>query len=265
MSKVKFIIKPKSELGKILLFPELELVQPFTILAGANGVGKSSLSHQFEPDASTELVFKLEDDYTLTNGNLIVKRDSPKPIQTHFYCNSLYNPNMAACQRRNEIRGYDIYAFSNKFECELLSEGEASIHNFDQWYNYIKYKAKDNEFSKDFIHLFILDEMDSGLSINNVIRNMNRLQWFYHRYSKKFEMYFIITANNYEIINLAKGAISMYDGKYFECDDKNHYHDYFWYKNTFIKDNEKFLQTRRRRNRLYGCSIYNHSIDKEEE
>lgn len=219
---IKLKVKDKSNLSEILMFKEI-ILKPWTILAGSNGVGKSSLTGQFY-------------DY-LTKGKCDLEIETDKPLNIFYYSNSYNNNRHTKAVNKAEIRmeDRDIVNFWN---CNHLSEGQSTVYSFLCYEDFLRYQAKKG-FKNNTYYLFVMDELDSGLAIDNAKYVIEELQKFKEKFKEK-EILIMISANSFEFIYNAPEVLDMYTGKY-----RNDLKDYDSYKKFLCNNRKKLLKKRK--------------------
>lgn len=216
-----FTIREKSLLSKILLFDKIELKQ-VTLLFGGNGVGKSSL---------IQGILKQRDiDYELS-----------KPTTAYSYINS--KQNFREMERNDHLSINDMYdpgVLARKFAAGDLSEGQSIIFSIQDIFDLCEAIDSDKD------HIILLDEIDSGLSVDNVDYLARKIK----RICKKHpNIQFVIAFNNYEFCRTFKDVFNMYNGEWVKI---NSYDEYF----NLIKSNRNMLLKKRKRNMFTGNSNF---------
>lgn len=210
-------VKPKTELSKILFAKKYDLSQKVNLLFGSNGVGKTTLIEAI-------LGNKHKNEYAYDKND--------KPTLMFSYSNSTQNKRHMT---NNPYLKYQDYfnpdLINQMFTAKELSEGQSIIYTIQEFL----YLAKtENDTNKDY--LFLIDELDSGLSIDNII-------WVCDKINKiikdRENIQFIIAFNNYEFCNQFKTVTNMYTGKLEVIDS------YDEYKNKLISNREKLLKKRK--------------------
>lgn len=220
---IKSIIATEdSLLSKVLFFREIEL-QQVTLLMGGNGVGKSTLLNEI-----------------LNQRCDIV---TPEPTRMYSYVNS--KQNFKEMDRNDQLSYQDMFdpnLISRKFSAGELSEGQSIIYSLQEIFQLCKYLSE--EPTENFIVL--LDEIDSGLSVDNVEYLAKKIK----RIAKSNpNIQFLIAFNNYEFCREFKTVFNMYTGKWTTISS---YDDY---RNT-IKSNRKELLKKRKNNQFTGRSNF---------
>lgn len=218
---IKLKVKDKSNLSEILMFNEM-IVKPWTVLAGSNGVGKSSLTSQFR-------------NY-LTEGKWDLELKTDKKLNIYYYSNSYNNHRHTKAMNSAEIRmeGRDVV---NIWNCNHLSEGQSTVYSFLCYEDFLKYQAKKG-FKDDIAYLFVMDELDSGLSADNAKFLIEKLQKFKNQFKEK-DILMMISANSFEFVRSVPEVLDMYTGKY-----RDDLKDYDSYINFLCKNRKKLLKKR---------------------
>lgn len=123
--------------------------------------------------------------------------------------------------------------FFNRISTSSVSEGQSLVLTINSFFESMKYGAK-NQGNVERDIVFLIDEMDSGLSIENIDWVASELKTLYRLLPKS---QFIVFFNNYESyakLSRYKDAItlSMYDGKPVSFRSYDEYAD-------FIRSNQK--------------------------
>lgn len=216
-----FTIKEDSELSKILFFKRIELKQ-ITLLFGGNGVGKSSLING--------ILNKKEISYELNKKTLL-----------YSYINS--KQNLKELSRNDKLSyedQFDPLIITKKFNADELSEGQSIIYSIQEIFELC------NQLDSDLDHLILLDEVDSGLSADNVEYIARKIKSIC---KAKPNIQFIIAFNNYEFCKTFKEVFNMYNGEWIKIDN---YETYF----KLLKENRKRLLSKRKRNMFTGRSVF---------
>lgn len=235
----KFIVRKGTRIEDILFFNKIEL-EPVTLLLGGNGVGKSSL---IQAILNQELDFESDDP---NNATMIAS-----------YINS--KQNLREMQRNTNLTYsdmFDPYIITRKMKADDLSEGQSIVYSMQDIFKLCKEIKEDKTDDKDY--LFVLDEVDSGLSIDNVSYLAKKIKKINKDYPK---INFIISFNNYEFCKVFKNAFNMYNGEWVKI---NSYDEYC----KIINDNRKMLLKKRKNNLFTGNSNFykdEYKKDSEEE
>lgn len=215
-----FTVKKNSTLSKVLFFDKIELKQ-VTLLFGGNGVGKSSLINYI---LKNKLNFELD-----------------KPTKIYSYINS--KQNFKEIHNNDHLSYEDMFnpgIFARKFDAEKLSEGQSIIYSIQDIFELCKQLEQKED------HLILLDEVDSGLSVDNVEYVAKKIKQIA---KNNPNIQFIIAFNNYEFCRIFKDVFNMYTGEWIKIKDYNEYFD-------LIKANRKALLNKRKRNMFTGKSEF---------
>lgn len=185
-------VKPKSFESDILLFKTARF-RRLNILFGGNGVGKTTLlngiaNNKLELNTDKELIIK----------SYVNSRDNFRHIDKTNY----KNIGIAAIQKMN---------------ANNLSEGQSIIYSLLAYLENTKKIAEENP---DKTVVLILDEVDSGLSAENI--NMI-LHMILELLEIKNTQLFIST-NHYHFVHVFKKVFSMYTGELIML---NSYEEYY--------------------------------------
>ena len=215
-------INKGSNLEEILFFNKMNLEQA-TLLFGANGVGKSSL---------IKGILKQKE----------IKFNCDKEIKLYSYINNEQNfRNMNKNSNLSYEDMFNPYLINKKYNAEELSEGQSIIYSLQDIFE-LCVQIKDD--SNDSI--ILLDEIDSGLSIDNVDYLSDKIKEITDKYSN---IQFIITFNNFEFCRNFPKVFNMYNGKYITIES------YEQYRNI-INSNREMLLEKRHNNMFTGDSDF---------
>jgi len=188
-------INPETRTSKILFFDKIDLTQ-FTSnvipLFGPNGAGKSTLLQSI-----IDRGFRKSNDVTV---------NITKGIGTTFFAYRNSVDNFKNAEPRTIDQTYDPVFNKLKWDARLISEGQSVIFSImdllDHLYNEYKHVSESDVF-------VVLDEIDSGLSIDNidvVMRKIKRIT----RISKQVQL--MLSFNNPRVLKWFPEVLSMYDG-----------------------------------------------------
>ena len=215
-------INKGSNLEEILFFNKMNLEQ-VTLLFGANGVGKSSL---------IKGILKQKE----------IKFNCDKETKLYSYINTEQNfRNMDKNSNLSYKDMFNPYLFKQKFDASELSEGQSIIYSLQDIFE-LCVQIKDD--SNDSV--ILLDEIDSGLSIDNVEYLSDKIKEITDKYSN---IQFIIAFNNFEFCRNFPKVFNMYNGKYITIES------YEQYRNI-INSNREMLLEKRHNNMFTGDSDF---------
>lgn len=188
-------VPEKSNLRNILLFTEVNILESPTPniipLFGPNGAGKSTFIKAIK-DKGIEL--ESDDCNHLIFG----------------YANSTDNFKVRRSRSIDDIP----YYLKEKFDAYSLSEGQSILHSAMDLIEYLKPSKGDEMFSCDGGQLIILlDELDSGLSIDNIDTVMRKIK---NVLRKRDDIQIFMSFNNPRVLKHFHYVLSMYDGKFIE-------------------------------------------------
>lgn len=219
-------VNPRTVEKKILMFKEInldELPNPQIVpLFGANGSGKTTLLNGIEDTVhamSYEEIRKKREEMDRTD--ILIESLKGKAPKKGNYCFELdmdKEPTMLLAYRnskdnfRNKEAGsyfesFDLNYISQKLTAQALSEGQSIVYSGFGLFDTIQEEL----FSENPKNLIVLiDELDSGLSIDNLIHAYSRIEVLAHTSSN---VQFFISFNNPFILRYFHECISMYTGK----------------------------------------------------
>lgn len=190
----KIKLKKNSYPEKILLFNEIDLsslpTPKIVPLFGANGSGKTTLIKSLENKG----------DY---KDSLTIEKDEGKHIIL-LYRNS--SNNFRVRELGADCTPAELLA---RFNAQSISEGQSIMYSL----NILLYELKYNEtsvFKSSSQYIFLLDEFDSGLSIDNIDNVLNSLKYIGEN-NENIQVFF--SFNNPYVLKYFPYVVSMYDGK----------------------------------------------------
>ena len=186
-------VRPDSFEKEVLFFKEVDLTQfknRVVPLFGPNGVGKSTFIKSLEEQ------------------KLDIKID--RPTLVYSYQNS--RDNFKTRQARSYEESFDIVFLRAKLDARSISEGQSIIHSmFDLLDGLMKNGGLPPEEGKDKV--ILLDEIDSGMSIDNIDITMRKIKYLLRT---RPDLQFIMSFNSPRVLKFFPQVLSMYDGKMIE-------------------------------------------------
>lgn len=189
----KITVKPDTLPYKILFFHELDLTQFGQVvpLFGPNGAGKSTLI-QGIIDAGMKENDNIK--VTITHG-----------IKTSFYAYRNSADNLRTCKPKTYAMAYDIGFHALQWDARSLSEGQSVIFSVMDLLD-----SLDTDEIVDGEHTtIVLDEIDSGLSIDNIDMVMRKIRRIVKR---RNDVQIIFSFNQPRVLKWFPDVLSMYDG-----------------------------------------------------
>lgn len=177
-------VNKKDEIGKRLNFRKCELKQ-VNFLFGPNGVGKTTLLNE---------IFNIGTDRGSDNVEVNLEKNKKHCSVKYFNSVDNYNSDGYNAKTTDEI--------ILKLKTGCLSEGERVIFSLN---SLLRFFEMDNDRKEDGDYIVLIDEFDSGMSINNIVNTMKRI---YGIVQRKSNVQFIISFNNYEVIGSYPGRLS---------------------------------------------------------
>lgn len=139
------------------------------------------------------------DEESLCGGIAVPK----KPIALYSYCNGQDN-----LRRGSHDKLENVDRFVSFFESQHLSEGQTIMYSLKDFINGL---ISDKEAHKENQNILLLmDEFDSGLSIENVIYLCRRMKVLTHKWP---DMQIIFAFNNPAVLTVFPDVISVYTGE----------------------------------------------------
>lgn len=209
---IQSILISDKKIKDVLLFDKLEDIRKINLLFGGNGVGKTTLLKSIREGRVT----------LKTKGDILIKS------YTNSIENAKININKELINTRDFVKAVNVSSFS---------EGQSIIHYVLSFLYDIKEIATDKSI------VVLLDEIDSGLSAENI----NMLLWTIKELVDTKNVQFFISTNHYHFVYALKNVLNMYDGTYIQIDT---YEEYFKLLNEGVfkmkesnKRNFDFLNT----------------------
>lgn len=174
----------------VLFFHEADLTQfsnNVVPLFGPNGIGKSTLIHALETKAVNTVLSRTTMIYSYQNG-----RDNFKIRQARTYSEA-----------------FDPRFLNSKFDAQSISEGQSIIYSMFDLLDGLN-PSGELKVEDGIDILILLDEIDSGMSIDNVDKTMRKIKWLVN---KRDDLQFILSFNSPRVLKHFPEVLSMYDGK----------------------------------------------------
>lgn len=205
--------------SQIMLFETADLTKmknpKIVPLFGPNGAGKTTLlqtlretlqyeTHlaKFKDDKDFQW-YKKQIDIDLINKGCIVEKDN-KPYLVAKYSNVENN------FKDGEIgtNTFDPYLINSRFEAKTLSEGQSIVYSIYHLFDLLKPGKNMLQCPDGELFVFI-DELDSGLSIDNLDMFMRKLKYILR---KRDDIQIFFSFNNPRCLSFFPEVLSMYDG-----------------------------------------------------
>ena len=201
LQKVKVI--PDSFEDYILMVKEFDFTKMpdirFIPIFGANGVGKTVLLKAIAGDSPRQFI---------RPGAKAVELITDKETECYSYIGSIDNFKTRRARSYNEAFSTDFIVM--KLDARDLSEGQSIIYSL---FDLLKGAAEPGD---DFFgaehnsdKIILIDEMDSGLSINHIDTAMEYIK---KSLKNRTDTQFIISFNNPYLLHHFDTVLSMYDG-----------------------------------------------------
>ena len=233
----KIIIKPNSLQSKILLFDEIDLLNlpdPRIVpLFGSNGIGKSTLLNAIYYSLIDKR--RIKDRIIRENGFFCVGVDKnqlagcyPSEVRAVLMPSGI---KLITTDKKNIIKKYmnslnnirsgtDSAIDSEQFlnGVDLLSEGQSILYSAQELLKDIDNLCKNPNSNSSVDIIIILDEIDSGLSLDNIDFVMNKLVKLL---SIRKDIQIFMSFNSPLILKYFPYVISMYDGNVLKLQNEN--------------------------------------------
>lgn len=184
-----FSVKPDTFVEDILFFASADFnsfdshVIP---LFGPNGVGKSTLIKAFEDQK--------------------VNISTDKPTKFFSYQNS--RDNFKHREARSYHESFEPWFIKGRLDAQIISEGQSIIYSFFDLLDCFKdYESLPILESQDY--LLLLDEIDSGMSIDNIDTAMRKIKYLLR---VRNDLQIIMSFNSPRVLKWFPDVLSMYDG-----------------------------------------------------
>lgn len=184
-------INPNTQTSDVLFFQEVDLTafdNHVVPLFGPNGVGKSTF------------IQAIIDNGTKKRQHLTLSL-SDKPTTFYAYRNSTDNFKIAQPQSYEMV--FDPVFMKMQWDAKSISEGQSVIYSIMGLLDIALHRGDDgNDLT------IVLDEIDSGLSIDNIDVVMRKIK----RIVKRGDTQFIFSFNQPRVLKWFPHVLSMYDG-----------------------------------------------------
>ena len=201
---------------------EIEIHPGVTVLVGCNGAGKTTTLHNIRDVLKKEKIPVFEyDNKTDGGGNSLY--DSLQSGAIQFFATQV-------CSSEGENIGLNLGKIASKWK-RFLKFGQTGDIS-EKMLKYLNEKGKNTEVTSNE-RWILLDAMDSGSSIDNVIE-MKELFQLVLDDAKKYgvEVYIVISSNEYELV-VGSDCFDVMEGKYVQ------FKSYAEYKKFILHSREK--------------------------
>ena len=219
----RFETIPDTLVSAKMLFEEAVIPNRITPLFGPNGAGKTTLLDALSvtlnalqtyerlsckaADAEEEAYYKEEMARKIQREGLILQTDG-KPFRVLHYCNS--RDNFRSRQARTVAESYDPYLLNARWDAKSLSEGQSIVYSVYDLFDLMG-TSKDALYVDGGGDLIVLiDELDSGLSIDNLDMFMRKLRRIGQQ---RKDVQVIFSFNNPRVLRYFPDCLSLYDGR----------------------------------------------------
>lgn len=182
----------------------IHLEEGVTVLVGCNGIGKSTLLHNIKQQIRKEKIKFVEFDNLHEGGS----------------------------NARSESLLYGDMSFLATSVCS--SEGENIVMNMGKQAAKMGDYVRKNPDQEEY--WFLLDAIDSGLSIDNIVDIKEELFKTIIEHNKGKRIYIIVSANEYELCN-GENCLDVFHGKYIKFANYEEYR-------KFILDSKEWKRQR---------------------
>ena len=112
-------------------------------------------------------------------------------------------------QNFKNARPHDLFSIASKWDAKSLSEGQSIVYSVMGLFDILK-PGKEMTKEENGELIILIDELDSGLSIDNLDMFMRKLKYILR---KRDDIQIFFSFNNPRVLKFFPEVISMYDGK----------------------------------------------------
>lgn len=193
----KISVKPNTFASQVLFFEEIDLQKlknpKMVLLFGPNGVGKSTLLREILKAAGGR------------NSGLILEHDGT-PAIAYSYANA--KDNFKVREARTYAESFDPNFISARYDASHISEGQSVLYSAYDLLDALK--PGKGSFQEPGKHTIVfLDEIDSGLSIDNIDMAMRKLKYALRT---RNDLQIFMSFNSPRVLKYFSEVVSMYDG-----------------------------------------------------
>lgn len=202
---------------------QIEIQQGLTVLVGCNGSGKTTLLHNIKSELKKEDIPVFYYDNEKDGGNNSIS-------ESIFYGNLSFTAT-ALCSSEGENISLNLSKIASKLR-KFVETGDNG-NRFNALAKTLALKDDNEENNVSNERWILLDAMDSGYSIDNVIE-MKDFFDLVIKDAKEFgiELYIVISSNEYELAHESK-CFDVMEGKYIQ------FASYEDYKKFILRTREK--------------------------
>ena len=202
---------------------QIEIQQGLTVLVGCNGSGKTTLLHNIKSELKKEDIPVFYYDNEKDGGNNSIS-------ESIFYGNLSFTAT-ALCSSKGENISLNLSKIASKLR-KFVETGDNG-DRFNALAKTLALKDDNEENNVSNERWILLDAMDSGYSIDNVIE-MKDFFDLVIKDAKEFgiELYIVISSNEYELAHESK-CFDVMEGKYIQ------FASYEDYKKFILRTREK--------------------------
>lgn len=202
---------------------QIEIQQGLTVLVGCNGSGKTTLLHNIKSELKKEDIPVFYYDNEKDGGNDSIS-------ESIFYGNLSFTAT-ALCSSEGENISLNLSKIASKLR-KFVETGDNG-DRFNALAKTLALKDDNEENNVSNERWILLDAMDSGYSIDNVIE-MKDFFDLVIKDAKEFgiELYIVISSNEYELVHESK-CFDVMEGKYIQ------FASYEDYKKFILRTREK--------------------------
>lgn len=197
-----------------------------TVLVGCNGIGKTTLLHQIQDRLNKENIPCIKFDNLQDGGSKSISE------------NAFYNDFEFVATAMQSSEGENIVMNMGNFARRLgdfVRNGEdpkdKKSRDFAKLFKSIEEGQKEKEVEIPKERWILLDAVDSGLSVDNIVDIEEQLFKTILEHNYGNEIYIVISANEYEM-SRGEQCFDVYNGKYIK------FKDYEEYRNLILQSKE---------------------------
>lgn len=192
----KITVNPNTKASEILFFQEADLTKlpdpRIVMLFGPNGAGKSTLIEEIIACGSKN-----------QPGIHLTHTDTPM----HIYSYENATDNFKNRKERSYIEAFNPFFLSGRMDAHQISEGQSILYSVLDLFDGMK--PGKGMFQSEGETLVLFDEIDSGLSIDNIDMLMRKIKYVLR---KRQDLQIIMSFNSPRVLRYFPNVISMYDG-----------------------------------------------------
>lgn len=196
----------------------IEIKPGVTVLIGCNGIGKTTLLHQIKDSLKRDKIPCILFDNLHDGGD--------RSIQDAFFYDDITFGATAMCSSEGENIVMNIGKLATRLGKFVKNGKDTKVNPFESILkSELRLDSERNEVKIPNERWILLDAIDSGLSVDNVVDIKEHLFKTILEHNFGNEIYIVVSANEYE---MARGeqCFDVYNGKYMQIKDYEDYRDF---------------------------------------